>query len=1648
MLTARQAIELLKSQVRSRPLVPFLGAGISVSTGFPSIRQVNEYLAKVDFSIQRGVYRHRYPRLSGCEKRYREHPSRFLLDFGWPDVGQLDADIWNWLSDHTLDRRVNGYAVLEQLSGVASCPEWLLASSSPKDCIAHDISPYSLDGSSLHSTNQLRLDRRTHLDAIVQHHLRQDLERMESGAEDAAYIQWISWKRWYFGKPSATSESSNDNRAPELLYGNWESLLDHLCEGNMDLADQLFTQLELRRAPSLAHRYLAFLCDKLSIPLVLTTNFDSLLEQAFRDQSIPFKVFDVHRDAAFPSHALVKRQTSLIKMHGSAYGLRLGERLKYPLDATVREQVLAFVPESALLMVLGFSGSERRMIHLLHALGTYRQAVGAEPSILWLWKGQPTATAIELAAEQGSRVQFATIENADTFLQEFYYTYSDGHPVGRVPYPAIQDGCKFAAAHDSSAKSRASPPPRSLPKEWVSPFRVRSIRRQPVHVFLPDGLDEHGTPGTAWATLCAASFINSLDHAYKVVWIDLENHHTVAGIAAELFAKIRVFDPFAPLAPLTDSDDAIPKIVERVGEALQRGRYVIVLDSLDCFGRSQTMHHGSPTFELFDEGFISTLSDDHPARQLFGGLRTRVERQFASRVDGLKRFLTELLNIHGKLRRDNVNEYFLDSYVCVTAGGRPRARVDDADVLQENPSHPFTLRCLTEVVEALRGNSVSCSHVVLHTQGANDYGGLSPCGVEYPRGDGVTADFPPGHWRRRRARNVMGQSNPVGEINDRVRRQASDAFSLLGHLCSPAAPSKDMSAAARDGFLALMVVVRRPRSVPLIRSLVERWVVRLVGDRRLDAHAGVKESQGATPKNKDVHSRVDEIIASLVGIVPEGGAAMPNDCAKPVVGRWEHGGNLWLFREVHESVYEALTECLSIRQWIIAWQSGASHPSGVSPAAAIVSGLLVITWHWAAARSFYADIYRPTQDVNAFNEYLYHRTSALRVMTLLIAIIIKSGDRSDSVLAEIRNLLPRANREEPDSPTMSFSDFIGILGVFEPLGAKAAKLQHTADFERIEDLAWYLHLLRDHGLETLEKALVRNQDRLKRISTPQTLEAMAWQYLNRELYDLSGESFSLSFRDVEDAKRFVAKVNAPVEDPVDQDFSPPGGRPRSGMTSAFREFFEKLQHASIASQLDFRRAAESTMSSDRTFTPNDGHGLHDALKRSLRDEHEKAKLYAGNSRSLLATIRGAMNLGMEDKLVSEALDAGIQQAIGNRRQSDLQTLHELRTKHQFTAALIWEPLVLRWHDSKARRHSEAANSQFDQSMLKAEDFSREYENVLRATAESSNQDARHRSSALVLRARSLYLRERFRQGHRWLDLAAAGLNGTFPEQQVSSGIVHLHRAELLAISAGTHYRNAAFQRTPSQRLRSIMPELQKLERAERELADASASLREASHLARLRVRVDIGIAVVRIESLLFHLERDYWSHLLVPGVLNDREYAGRSAALERGVLEAMRALRSVLDSLPFVKVLWHEVVNDGRSLEPLVRRELQIYGLFRQLFVVAIAYSSLLRRMTDRDTTPKQILEGMNEESPGAVEDRTRWRNWARAARFEQLSTVDENDSEIIRSATEHGSDDLGLRARLIVVVQKASSPESCQAAWDLRRKKRRRTSSLRRRPN
>lgn len=135
--------------------------------------------------------------------------------------------------------------------------------------------------------------------------------------------------------------------------------------------------------PTLGHRMLASLGGVLRLDLILTTNFDDLLEDAFQAAKNTITPFSLQLRNELPDYAALASQRSLVKLHGDRQDLRadytldeipsnedLWRFVDYLLTAEGREQHSHGVDKNHLairnhLLVMGFSASERRTLAMI-----------------------------------------------------------------------------------------------------------------------------------------------------------------------------------------------------------------------------------------------------------------------------------------------------------------------------------------------------------------------------------------------------------------------------------------------------------------------------------------------------------------------------------------------------------------------------------------------------------------------------------------------------------------------------------------------------------------------------------------------------------------------------------------------------------------------------------------------------------------------------------------------------------------------------------------------------------------------------------------------------------------------------------------------------------------------------------------------------------------------------------------------------------------------------------------------------------------------------------------------------------------------------------------------------------------------------------
>lgn len=1627
-LTYDQAISELKKECRNRPVVPFLGAGISLSAGFPAIGAVVEYLAKVDFAIQSGVYSHRYPeRIAKIAQIHKEHPSRFLRDFGWPDLGQLDADLWDWLErprNHALrtgspidalgfgqfnilhsDRRA--IASNEQIRQqhihqrrITNASRRELTDRLSCDlchCYYHiqeigDNDPAQIV---LKPTNSRALDMRDHLRAISQWRLRHDLRLRETGISKAAMREWMLWKRWYHASENAPE------RQPDLLYGDWESLLDRLCEGDFDLVDTLFTSLEEGREPTTAHRYATFLHGRVEMPLILTTNFDTLLERSFRDLGTQPKVFDIHRDADLPDADLVRRAFSILKLHGSSYGLRLGERLRSPIELEAQSDVLQYLPNDALVIVLGFSGSERRIMQLLHAIAT-SSSTRHRRRILWLKGPGPSSMQLEqLAKECGDRVSMCEISDAGAFLQDWYFAYAQGYQSSPVTYSAL-GGRPIPDVSSEGVFSILEP-------------SKRSLARKPVQLFTRANTNDPTV--SSCATLAAGDFVTSLGHRYHPIWIDLESHHTVSGIVAELFEHFRKVDPESPRFGMVDSADGtvsvevLKKVVDRIGEVLERGRYVIVFDSLESFGRTQMMHHGIPTYELLlrtDQKQYKILVDE-----------------FRQRVKTIQQFLHLLLypncmcdpELSQAREQKSALRYFRDSYVLLSIDKeRPRQLIHPSadplllkgavsnakdDGLRTRSPEPETISVVRDSIAYFRDFQHDASHMQFNRIAS-----------EVDEGDSSN------DW----------QADPESNNELRVVSRVASILSLkqvvadLSTTSSNGTESECFTKKTLDSLLAVLSVFRRPRTVPMVRSITERWLL---------------PDKGYLPPKSTVRDAHDVIDVALKMLHSE---------ARIVI---HQGGRIRLRRHVHEQYYGAMTESLHLGGVILGWQARYSC-NATARALTVIDALVAASLHFAAARTMFVDVYLLTRDVQAFYEYMYHRVAVLKILCvaqglLCIPFDTKTRPRAresvqEEVIRTIR-MVSESVESGNDQPTNRtawndsqiltwFLDAIGLSGVVRPPWGEA--------FISKDGLSQYVHLLRQHALQTVSLAVRRNEQLLRAVAAPDTLLGWARQFDQREHADISGLVYDAAQR-----KGLLGKVGRQdvvravcLNNPAEMALKEALGT------------FGKLEARSCFAKMDFLTVLGKVMGAkhptDKSFVGRANAYYRMVEKKSMAlnavgvtDSKQAEEMTSDEMSQVAAQLerwhlgaRCMLHLGWNAQALrivnwgkSRLINMQASQIVGVKEscRAMLREYTELEAKMMLGVVFQpWHALDDQWRFDDSSESLESALSieectstdecrnvdgQSDRmkervkALMRAEELAVEYETLLRETSRTASEDTRHRSSAYLLRARSLYLRGHFRTAHRYLDLASSGTKVGDVDQAVGQAAIHLARTELLVYSAHEHLRRFDAMRqncstTREEELDEIAKEGAKLRRAESEVDRAACVLENVRHQTTWSVRMHIGQAQVRFERVLLSIEE------FVRGSrgLDDNAFSRSSGQLEQSVLSGMRHLRSALDLLPYVGGTWVECRDSSVRRAPMIRDEQLIYALWIQFYVVSRFYWAVLRRWNhgaksydvhgaERSWVLHEIV---TEVSGGANESgEVTWQMWCNSLRFGKIAGTD-----------------------------------------------------------
>lgn len=543
-----QAMEILEDARKTRrSVVLLLGAGVSVDAGIPLASQLKEYLTQF----------HHLVRAEGFT-----NARQYVEELRWPSRHDLRVDLLvNSISRSLIE-------VMPQAERLATQAAML---------------------------SEMRRDA-----PMLAASLQEIFGQLDPTAYNRHDLQQI------YGDVANIAQSLGRRSPRNIAY---RSLLFHLCDRNQTTIDACLDHFMRDRAPATPHQFLYFLAQSLNCRVILTTNFDQLLEMAFAGEGLMPRVYEVHGEGSIPSGQLLLSQPlSIVKLHGGAHQLRTGFDLDDPLSpaalstfADLFRQLQPPDGDPPLIVTLGYSGSDRRVMDIVtnHIRGW--RSSGREkpyrPRVLWVsrdpWPPELLNAAVRThpevlqhgdAANRADQFPAHVVQYREgrMFLFEAIQRLRGHFPIARSYYQAVN-----FVQHTTEGDGRGGPVPDGLKDgdAW---------RMALIHAPKSGG-------GSSSALVALADHLER-NHETRTIWIDLTE---VVGVAAlmdvlserliKLDSRLQPIRRPPVLQSLRDpkSEDTLALKRSRRHElrtaaqwlrhALRRGRYLLAFDSLDEF---------------------------------------------------------------------------------------------------------------------------------------------------------------------------------------------------------------------------------------------------------------------------------------------------------------------------------------------------------------------------------------------------------------------------------------------------------------------------------------------------------------------------------------------------------------------------------------------------------------------------------------------------------------------------------------------------------------------------------------------------------------------------------------------------------------------------------------------------------------------------------------------------------------------------------------------------------------------------------------------------------------------------------------------------------------------------------------------------------
>lgn len=319
--------------------------------------------------------------------------------------------------------------------------------------------------------------------------------------------------------------------------------------------DSFFLHIVTTKKPNLGHKMLAFLAERLRIHVILTTNFDDLIEKAFDDADSPLTMFDVHLNAALPPARIVSSGNSLIKLHGGRYGLRADFSLdEQPTHDDYRNfcgyligkelNVADWQQADSLetkyhLLIAGVSANDNRILAFLTS------AIKTLPNLqlFWLYYAEQDLRLLKHGFENCTRLHLLQYQSLGLFFLETYQRICKCMPPGGTEFPAVWQ-----------LPMPPQPPISSLPTRELKQSYDQTYKRLSSAA---DGRSEHSKVIVVESektvhgvsTLCSQLF-DQLSVRANCIWLDLDDFFDTEDLYIHMMHAIARQSGQAELPPI------------------------------------------------------------------------------------------------------------------------------------------------------------------------------------------------------------------------------------------------------------------------------------------------------------------------------------------------------------------------------------------------------------------------------------------------------------------------------------------------------------------------------------------------------------------------------------------------------------------------------------------------------------------------------------------------------------------------------------------------------------------------------------------------------------------------------------------------------------------------------------------------------------------------------------------------------------------------------------------------------------------------------------------------------------------------------------------------------------------------------------------